>query len=247
MIFTLAAKELKALFAAPLAWIVLAFLQLILAYVFLARLDAFLTLQPQLLQLAAPPGFTEIVVAPVYGAAAIVLLMAVPLLSMRLVAEERRNQTMTFLVSAPLSMTEIVLGKFLGLVSFLLLVIALISLMALSLYAGGRLDLGLLAANALGLALLCASFAAVGLYISCLTSQPVVAAMGGLGALLGLWLINLSTSNPDSPLSMLSLLKHFEGFNRGLVDTADLAYYVLLIATFLALAVRRLDNDRLRG
>src|SRR6202795_2059781 len=145
MIFTIAGKELKALFASPLAWLVLTFLQLILAFGFLKRLDDFMLIQPQLIQVPNPPGITELVAAPVFATTAIVLLFAVPLLAMRLIAEERRNQTMVFLVSAPLSMTEIALGKFVGLVAFLWLIVALTTLMPASLLLGGRLDFGLLA------------------------------------------------------------------------------------------------------
>src|SRR5687768_11738705 len=121
MIFTIASKELKGLFTSPLAWVVLTFMQLILAYGFLKRLDEFMVIQPQLIQMPNPPGITETVAGPVYATVAIVLLFAVPLLAMRLIAEERRSGTMVFLVSAPLTMTEIVLGKFAGLVAFLLL------------------------------------------------------------------------------------------------------------------------------
>ena len=99
MIFTIAGKELKSLFASPLAWVVLTVMQLILGYVFLRRLDDFLQLQSQLSRLANPPGASELVAAPVFGTAAGVLLFAVPLLAMRLVAEERRNQTMALLLS----------------------------------------------------------------------------------------------------------------------------------------------------
>src|SRR5947208_16413220 len=102
MIFTIAGKELRTLFASPLAWIVLGVVQVITAYAFLKRLDDFLQIQPQLVQLATPPGVTELVIAPLFGTSAIVLLVAAPLLGMRLIAEERRNQTMVFLTSAPL-------------------------------------------------------------------------------------------------------------------------------------------------
>jgi ABC-2 type transport system permease protein len=154
MIFTVAGKELRALFSSPLAWVVLAFLQVTMAWILVTRLDAYLTVQTQLMQMDTPPGITEIIVAPIFGAAAVILIMAVPLLSMRLIAEERRNQTMTFLISAPLSMTQIVIGKFVGLYSFLMLSVALILVMASSMYMGGRLDLGLLGTLSLGLALL---------------------------------------------------------------------------------------------
>ena len=247
MVFTLAAKELKSLFAAPLAWLILVIVQLLLAWIFLSRLDTFLLLQPQLVQLTRPPGVTEVVLAPLFGSAAVLIMMAVPLLSMRLIAEERRNQTMPLLLSAPLSMTEIVIGKFFGLMLFLAALIGLSALMAFSLYAGTAPDVGLLAGNLLGLLLLSACYAALGLYVSCLTSHPVLAAVGTLGALLGFWVIDVAAGTPESLLNWFSLLKHFESFNRGLIDSADLAFLLLFTLTFLALAIRRLDADRLSG
>jgi ABC-2 type transport system permease protein len=247
MIRAIVMKEWRLLFASPLAWVVLAFLQLIFAWVFLSRLQTFLDVQPQLAMSPNAPGLTEIVAAPLFGTAAIVLLMVVPLLSMRLVAEERRGQTLPLLMSAPVSVTQIVLGKFLALLLFLALAVGLLLLMCLALYIGGRLDLGLLGANALGLLLLCASFAAVGLYLSCLTAQPLVAAVGTFAALLGLWLINISTSDPNSMLHVLSIIQHFESFSRGVLALKDVAYYLVLIVLFVLLSIRRLDADRLRA
>lgn len=247
MIFIIAQKELKTLFASPLAWTLLALMQLVLAWIFLGRLDAFMEMQPQLLQIANPPGITEIIVAPVFGMAAVVLLMVTPLLSMRLIAEERRNHTMTFLISAPISMTDIVLGKFFGLMTFFVIAAVLVAAMSLSLLAGGALDFGLLLSNAAGLLLVTACFASLGLYISCLTAHPAIAAAGALGALLGLWLLDIGAGAVDSITRNFSLLKHFESFNRGLFDTFDLAYFALFIVSFLLLAIRRLDGERLRG
>lgn len=246
MILTIAGKELRRLFTSPLAWVILAFLQLILAWIFLSRLQTFLDLQPQIAMTPGAPGFTEIVVAPLFGTATIVLLMVVPLLSMRLIAEERRNQTLPFLLSAPVSITEIVLGKFLGLLGFLSLAVGLLVLMALSLYAGGKLDLGLLAGNLLGLLLMCGSFAAIGLYLSSLTAHPLVAGVGTYAVLLGLWLINIATSDPDGVVNVLSLVKHYETFARGTLTLSDVVYYPVLTALFLLLSIRRLDADRLR-
>jgi ABC-2 type transport system permease protein len=240
-------KELRVLFASPLAWVVLAFLQLVFAMVFLSRLNAFMEVQPQIAMTPTAPGLTEIVTAPVFGTSTIVLLMVAPLLSMRLLAEERRNQTLPFLISAPVSVTQIVLGKFLALLAFFTLPVALIVVMALSLYLGGRLDLGLLAANALGLLLLCGCFAAVGLYLSSLTAHPLVAAVGTFAVLLGLWLINIAATDPQSILHSISLIQHFENFSKGVVAVKDVVYYVALMLLFLLLAVRRLDADRLRA
>jgi ABC-2 type transport system permease protein len=246
VIAVIAAKELKSLFASPIAWVQLALLQLVFAWLFLIGLDRWQDLQPQLAMQPEAAGFTSLVIAPVYGSAAIVLMLAVPLLSMRLIAEERRNDTMPFLVSAPIAMWQIVLGKFVGLVAFLAISVGLVTLMCASLAAGGRPDWGLMAANVVGVLLLAASFGAIGLWMSSLTAQPVVAAIGTFALLLLLWIANLGTSDPASPLHLLSLLRHYESFARGAVNTGDLAWFVLVIVLFLALAVRRLDADRLR-
>jgi len=247
MIRTLAAKELRSLFVSPLAWVLLAVVQIVMAWVYLMRLDAFMELQPRLAQLANAPGATELIVAPVFSAAAVVLMMTVPLLSMRLIAEERRNRTMTLLISAPVSMTQIVLGKFLGLAAFLLLPVAMVALMGFTLGAGADIDTGLIAANTLGLALLLCTFAAVGLFASSLTRQPIVAAVVALGLMLASWLASLANPDPSSVLQMVSMTRRFESFNAGLVDSADLIWHLLVIAAFLVLTIRQLDRDRLVG
>jgi len=115
----------------------------------------------------------------------------------------------------------------------------------LSLLAGGPLDLGLLLSNIAGLLLLSACYAALGLYISCLSTQPATAAAGTLGLLLGLWVMDSAELSRDSLARNLSLLAHFENFNRGMIDTFDLAYFILFVLVFLVLSIRRLDGERL--
>ena len=217
MIFTIAGKELKSLFASPLAWMVLTAVELITGWAFLKRLDDFLQVQPQLVQLPSPPGVTELVVAPLFATAAIVLLFASPLLGMRLIAEERRNQTMVFLTSAPVSIGQIVLGKFLGLLLFLVIIVALVSAMPLSLAGSTRLDYGLIASLCLGLLLLAASFASVSLYISSLTSQPVAAAFGAFAALLLMLLMSEAAGD-----GMRARLGRARGFRSGFLAAQEL-------------------------
>jgi ABC-2 type transport system permease protein len=247
MIITIIRKELSMLFISPLAWLLLALMQLVLTWVFLVRVDVFLEIQSQLLQIANPPGITEIIITRVFAMAAIVLLMVTPLLSMRLLAEERRNRTLILLISAPISMTDIVLGKFLGLMIFFVVVITLIVALSISLLMGGVLDFGLLLSNMIGLFLLSACFVALGLYISSLTAHPAIAAIGTLGMLLGLWMIELAAGGTARWLHYFSLLKHFENFNQGLIDTLSIAYFFLFIVTFLVLTIRCLDGERLHG
>ncbi len=249
MILTIAWREFKSLFLSPLAWSVLAALQAIFALMFLGRVELVDRYQGQLLAMENAPGTTELIVPELFGNVAIILLLVAPLLTMRLISEERRNRTLPLLFSAPVSMTEIVLGKYVGVLLFLLLVVAIVALMPLSLLIGGALDFGLFGSALLGLALALAGFAAVGLFMSTLTQHPAVAAIGGFGALLLFWIID-ATGQGDaraSVLAYLSIFNHYQPFLRGVFDSGDAAYYVLLVATFLGLSIRRLDADRLGG
>ena len=251
MVLTLAQRELRTLFLSPLAWSILAVMQFILAYLFLTSLNDFINLQPRLQNLESPPGATELVVAQVYGSAAFIFMMVVPLLTMRIISEERRNRSIALLFSAPLSMTEIILGKYLGLLGFLLLACLMISLMPLSLLLGGPLDLGLLLAMFLALLLLTACFAAIGLFLSTLTLQPTIAAISTFGALLLLWIIDWAgeqagDTGASGLLEYISTLRHFEALSRGLFSSTDILYFLLFITVFLVLSIRRLDADRLQ-
>ena len=178
-----------------------------------------------------------------------VLLLITPLITMRTISEERRNRTLSLLFSAPVSMTEIVLGKYLGVLSFFLILLGLLTLMPLSLLVGTDLDIGKLVAGLLGLTLVVAAFAAIGLYMSSLTEQPTVAAVTTFGLLLLLWIIdwagNTDTGGSNT-LAQLSMLRHYEPLLKGLFNSADVAYYLLIIALFIGFTIRRMDATRLQ-
>lgn len=248
MITTIAARELKSLFLSPLAWSILAVVMFILAYLFLASVDAYLTVQGQLAGIAGSPGATDIIVAPLLADAAIILLLVTPLITMRILSDERRNRTLSLLYSAPVSMTDIVLGKYLGILSFFLILLALLTLMPLSLLLGTALDLGKLASGLIGLTLLLAAFSAIGLYMSSLTAQPTIAAVSTFGLLLLLWIIDWAgnSQNEASGLfSYLSMLRHYQSLLKGVFNSTDVVFYLLIVITFLTLSIHRLDADRL--
>ncbi|HSG11205.1 MAG: ABC transporter permease subunit [Gammaproteobacteria bacterium] len=246
MIFTIAARELRSLFLSPLAWAILAVTQFIMAWLFLAQIETWLALQPRLAAIEGAPGVADIVVAPLLANAAIVLLLITPLVTMRSLSEEYRARTISLLFSAPVSMTEIVLGKYLGILGFFLAVLVMLTLMPLSLMVGTDLDLGKLAAGLLGLGLMLAAFAAIGLYMSSLTEQPVVAAVTTFGLLLLLWIIDQADSaQADGVVSYLSMLSHYQTLLKGVFNSMDVGYYVLMIALFIGFTIRRLDATRL--
>lgn len=249
MIIAIASREFRSLFLSPMAWTILAILQFILAFLFLTQVEAFTTLQPKLASIESAPGLTDIIVPPLFGNAGIILLLVTPLLTMRLICEERRNKTLSLLLSAPVSNADIILGKYLGTVGLMLLIIALITLMPLSLLSGGELDFGKLFANILALLLLVTAFTATGLFMSCIAGHPTVAAMATFGMLLLLWILDWSVGMNDQRSELfeyLSILRHFQNIQSGLIRSVDISYFLLFISTFIALSIRSLDNERLQ-
>lgn len=246
----IAKREFRSMFLSPMAWVILAIIQVILAWSFFSSIDVFFNIQAELTTLKNAPGVTDLVISPLFEVASIVLLMVTPLLSMRLLSEEKRNRTISLLLSAPVSITEIVLGKYLGLLFFITTLLALISLMPLSLSMGTELDFYKLSAGLTGLFLILAAFSAAGLYMSSLTDNPVIAAISTFGLLLLLWMINISnasTAEGSHILNYLSLNMHFSMLLRGVLDTRDIIYFLLFISGFIVLTIRQLETQRLQS
>ena len=243
-ILAIARNELRRIFVSPLAWAVLAVVQLIMGFVFVNLLYDYqrnADLGDQF------TGVADYMGGGLYGFATIILLLVMPLLTMRLFSEERKSGTLTLLLASPASLVEIVLGKFLGLVGFMLALIALLAAMPLSLLPGTDLDLGRIAAGLLGLFLMMLAFGAAGLFVSSLTREPTIAAVGGFGLLLLVWLVQI-LAYQETPLAelfgYLSLIGHIDDLRRGIFDTGDVAYYLLFTTFFLWLTVQRLDLER---
>lgn len=248
MIINVARKELKSVFASPMGWVILSLLMFAFGTQYLNAVNDYFAVMSGAMRPAERTGVTQFVGQSVYGLASFIMLFAVPLLSMRLISEERRSQTLPFLFSAPISLTEIVIGKFLGLVAFLSILIVFIFAMLSTLNIWSDIDFGFLIANSLGLILMVASFSALGIYFSSLTQQPVIAAILTFIALFALMMLDrFLAGDPNNMIGSLSLTHHFQSFSSGLIDTADIVYFVLFAVTFLTLTVRRLDADRLRG
>ncbi len=249
MIWVIAKREFRSMFLSPLAWVILAVIQIILAWSFLTSVDYFFSIQSDLTTLKNAPGVTDLVATPLLEVASIILLMITPLLTMRLISEEKRNKTISLLLSAPVSISEIIIGKYLGLLFFISTLLLMILLMPLSLYLGTELDIIKLLSGAVGLFLMLAAFSAAGLYMSSLTDNPAIAAMSTFGLLLFLWLLNNNTATDGSSnvLNYLSLHTHFAPLLRGILNTGDIAYFLLFIIGFIVLTIRQLETQRLQS
>lgn len=243
----IAGNELRRIFKSPLAWTIMAVVQFLTAVFFYVLLQQYLS--PGTWQ--AHKGVTETVVAGVLQISGIILLLVSPLLTMRLISEERRSGTIKLLMSSPITLTQLVLGKYLAIILFYLCLIGIISLMPLSLLFGTPLDMGQLFAGLAGLTLLVSSFAAIGLFISSLCRSPAVAATATFGALFIMWIINLAGLNASEKMagvfSYLSLLRHYNSLLDGIFNSVDVLYYLILSSCCIILTIWRLDAERLHG
>jgi ABC-2 type transport system permease protein len=239
-------REAQALFRSPFAWWVLAIVQFLIAYQFLAQIDIFQQYLPKIRSMAQPPGVTQLVITPTYHITGFLLLFLIPVLTMQSFSGERRQGTLRLWYSAPITLRALVIGKFLWVMTLLGIIWGLNALMPLTLLWGTVLDFGTYGCGLLALGLLMAGGTAIGIFYSAMSAQPAIAAIATFATLLGLWLIDWASQLESEPgiLSQLSLLTHFQQLARGLFDSADLAYFAILTLGALALAVWALVGDR---
>lgn len=250
MIRTLAVNELRRAFAQPAAWLLLAVVWLVLAYFFLLALNAYLPLMSRLAALPGAPGVTDLVVLPLFRAVASVLLLVAPLLAMRSITVERNNATLVLLQASGAGEARIVIGKYLGMLAFLALIVLAGAAMASSLAPVTMLDLGRIVAGLLGLLLFAATLAALSVLAATWASQPALAAMLALALNLLLWMVDAGARYEGvtgSFVNYLALPTHLEPFLHGIVASVDVVYFALMAGVALILAARRLARLRERG
>ena len=240
----IARNELRRYFQGPLAWLILALTQFFLAVTFFTLLNRYQVAHTNFVN----RGITITVLATTLQSAGLLLLLVTPFLSMRLISDERRSGTLTLLLSAPVSISNIIIGKYLGIMGFFLILLIIFCLMPLSLTFGTRLDFGLLASGMAGLLLLSSSFAAIGLFASTLTRQPAIAAALTFALLFMFWSVHVLSQTDNQALaaiaSYLSMQVHLNYLLTGLFRSIDIIYYLLLSGVFVLLSILRLDAIR---
>ena len=225
---TLLLKEEKAIFSSPIAYATVAVYLLLMGYTFTAVL--FLNRTGELVR--------------VFFQAAVLFLLVVPVVTMRLFAEERRGGTLELLLTSPIREIEIVLAKFTAGLSLSVLMLALTSTYAVVLGIYGDPDWGPIYSGFLGLFLLAASLTAIGLLVSGLTANQVVAAVVAMGVGILLWMIDtlgyLLPEPYDTIISQLSLVGHFTPFATGALFLSDVGFFLTIVLVGLFLSVRTL-------
>ena len=251
----IAHKEVRAYFASPIAYIVIGFFALLFGWFYIGILDWFVRQGMQMGQfgMQGPQNLNinQQMIRPLLLNMPVVLLFLLPLVTMRTYAEEKRSGTIELLLTSPLTDLQIVLGKFLGAMVLYSAMLAVTMIHFGLLFKFGNPDWKPLAVAYLGLFLFGGCFISVGLFISSLTKNQIVAGMVTFAVFLLLWIIEWigSFSGPtmDKLTTYLSIIGHFDDFSKGVIDTKHLVYYVSFITFGLFLTMRSVDAERWRG
>ena len=253
-ILAIAQKELKAYFASPIAYIVIGMFALLYGYFYVAILAFFVRQSMQINQFGAGPQAMNInqqLIRNLLQNVTILILFIMPMVTMRSYSEEKRSGTIELLLTSPLTDFQIIMGKFLGALALwgLALAVSLIHIGILFIY--GNPEWKPIVSAYLGLLLLGGCFISVGLFISSLTRNQIVAGMATFSVFLFLWVINWigSFSGPtiDGLTQYLSIIEHFDDFGKGVIDTTHLVYYVSFITFGLFLTAKSVESERWRG
>ncbi len=253
-VLTIAHKEVKAYFESPIAYIVIGFFALIFGYFFVALLSYFIgqSMQMQGMGGGAPAlNINQHLIAPLFLIASVVVLFVLPSITMRTYSEEKRSGTIELLLTSPLTDLQIIMGKFIGAMTLWAAMLAVTVLHIGVLFIFGEPEIMQVLTVYLGMLLMGGCFISVGLFISSLTKNQVVAAMATFAVFLLLWVIDWVSSftGPmmQQVLTYLSITQHLDDFTRGVLDTQHLVYYISFIAFGLFLTARSVDTERWRG
>jgi len=249
----IAGKELRTYFSSPVAWVLMGLFGALFAYFFIVYLDSFVreSMGGQFGQGPQTVNINQSMIRPLLQNASILILFVLPMLTMRSYAEEKRSGTIELLLTSPLKDVEIVFGKFAGAMVMYLGILAVTAIYMAILFIWGNPAWQTVVSGYLGLLLLGGGFIAIGLFISSLTNNQMVAGTASFVVFLLLWIIGWfgESAGPfwGSVLRYLSITEHFDDFGKGVIDTKHLVFYLSFIAVGLFLATKSVDSDRWRG
>ncbi len=250
----IAQKELKSYFAGPIAYIAIGLWALLYGYFFIAILQYFVRQSLQMGQFGMAPqaiNVNQALIRPLLQNVTIMILFTMPMVTMRTYSEEKRSGTIELLLTSPLTDFQIVMGKFLGAMALygIMLLVTLIHIGLLFVY--GNPEWKPIVTAYIGILLLGGCFVSLGLFISSLTKNQIVAGMTTFAVFLLFWIITWigSFSGPtvDKLTQYLSIIDHLDDFTKGVLDTSHLIYYLSFITFGLFLTVKAVDTERWRG
>jgi len=251
--FTLARKEIQSYFRSPIAYGVMAFFALISGYFFYASVVFFVRrgMEMAMAGQSQPMDLNEYVVRPLLSNISVIALFLIPMITMRLFAEEKRSGTIELLLTSPLRDWEILLGKFLGALTLYIAMLLISFMSMLLLFAYGKPDWRPLLVGYLGLLLQGAALLAIGTFISNCTKNQIVAGVATFAVCLMLWILNwvaeFGNTIPERVLSYIAVTSHFDSFAKGVLDMKDIVYYLSVVFVGLFLTARSMEALRWRA
>lgn len=247
-------KEIRSYFISPVAYVIIFIFLIIAGFFFFAMMSEFSTKaayfggNPEYLQYF---NVGEYVIRPLFGNLAVIMLFIIPILTMRLIAEEKRSGTLKLLLSYPIRDIDVLLAKFFAAQTILVIMFILTFPIPIFLFAYGDPEWGVIVTNYIGVILMAGAFVALGLFASSVTERQVVAAVITFGTLIIIWVINwakdIAGFTAGAILDDISLLSHFENFTKGVIVTHDVVYYILFTFFFLFLALVALQSRSWRS
>ncbi len=252
-IWTIYRKEIKGYFASPIAYLLMAVFALIFGYFFYVATAIFVSrsLESQMMGQSYPMDLNEWVIRPLLMNASVIGLFLIPMITMRLFAEEKRSGTIELLMTSPIRDTEVIVGKWLAALTLYGSILALPALNLSILFLYGKPDWKPILVGYLGLLLQGGCLLAVGTFISTLTRNQIIAAGGTFAACLLLWILDwvsaYETAAWAKVLSYMSVVTHFEPFSKGVLDTKDIIFYLSVMFLGLFLTARSMESLRWRA
>ena len=252
-IWTICRKELKSYFASPIAYGLMVFFAAIAGYIFYAATAFFVSrgIESQMQGRGMPMDVNEYVIRPLLMNVSVIGLFLIPMVTMRLFAEEKRSGTIELLATSPVRDVEIILGKWLAALIMYACILAIAGLNVTLLFAYGTPDWRPILVGFLGLILQGGCLLAIGTFISTTTRNQIIAGVATFAVCLLLWVLDwisaFQTEAWARVVSYLSVVTHFEAFSKGVIDTKDVVFYVSMIFLGLFLTARSMESLRWRA
>jgi gliding motility-associated transport system permease protein len=252
-ILAIAGKELRSYFASPMAYIIIGLFALLFGWFFYVYLSVFVQQSQRMAMMGGggPINVNDQMIRNVLQNAAVIILFVMPMITMRTYSEEKRSGTIELLLTSPITDFEIILGKFLGAMGLFAAMLFVTMIDIAILFRLGNPEWRPVVVGYLGLLLMGGCFVSVGLLISSLTKNQIVAGFITFAVFLMLWVINWMAESAGpmgrAIVSFLSITEHFDDFTRGIIDTKHVVYYLSFITFGLFLTAKSVDSERWRG
>ena len=249
----IAKRDLGSFFNSPIFYVITTVILIIYSYIFVNILS-FFSMQSmqsgQFQQMGIALNINEMVIEPSFQNMAVVLLLIIPIVTMRSFAEEKKSKTFRLLLSSPVHLKEIIWGKFFACMIVITVMVLISSYSIGFLFMIGEPDIGPVLTGYLGILLTAGCYVSIGIFASSLTENQIVAAVITFGFSLFMWVIGWGAQTANSTtgqvLQYLSVIEHKDRFLKGMIETSDLAYFLSFIIFGLFLCYRTLDSNRWR-